>query len=107
MFLLLTLNIFHFFSSVFIVDFKQVHVSWVTDRYAAQKLRFSFNKRVFHLTYLYVVFHLTYLYMCKMADFLTFTEEMLEGGLYFLCCVAHILKAHCQIWDNFWQLKAL
>ena len=29
MFLLLTLNIFHTFSTVFIVDFEQVNVSWV------------------------------------------------------------------------------
>ena len=31
MFLLLTLNVFHTFSSVSIVDFKQVNFSWVTN----------------------------------------------------------------------------
>ena len=40
-FLLLTLNIFHTFFSVFIIDFEQVNVNWVIIR--PQRLRCSYN----------------------------------------------------------------
>ena len=39
MFLFLTLNIFHFFSNVSIVDFEQVNVGWVVKKNLSQVLK--------------------------------------------------------------------
>ena len=38
-FLLLTLNIFHTFSSISIVDFERINVSWVVSFYVPENMR--------------------------------------------------------------------
>ena len=49
------------------------------------------------------------------ADLVTFTEEILNGKLHFLCSGCYymsifysmLFKARSQVWDNFWQPKVV